>query len=170
MEGIITAGLVEAEPLLFAANRLVLITPSDASLSSLEDLSQQGLRLVLAGPEVPVGNYARTSLERMNTAFGNDFSKRVLANLVSEESNVRQVAAKVELGEADAAIVYATDAAILKNVKTIDIPDDYNVLATYPIAILKETKQLELAQAFVDFLLSYQGQALLKLQGFQTLP
>lgn len=170
MELVVGAGLAEAEPTLFAANRLVLITPSDSSLSSLEDLSQQGIRLVLAASEVPVGGYAREALERMNTAFGADFSKEVLANLVSEESNVRQVAAKVELGEADAAIVYATDAAILSQVKTINIPDEYNVLATYPIAIIKETKQLELAQAFLAFLLSDQGQELLKKQGFQTLP
>lgn len=170
MELVVDAGLAEAEPTLFAANRLVLITPSDSSLSSLEDLSQQGIRLVLAASEVPVGGYAREALERMNTAFGADFSKEVLANLVSEESNVRQVAAKVELGEADAAIVYATDAAILSQVKTINIPDEYNVLATYPIAIIKETKQLELAQAFLAFLLSDQGQELLKKQGFQTLP
>lgn len=168
MQVVAAEGLTASEPQLFTGNRLVLITPVGSDITSLEQLAEPGVALVLADPEVPVGNYAREALEKMNGTYGADFSARVLDNLVSEEANVRQVALKVELGEADAAVVYATDAAVAENVSTIPIPDALNVLGSYPVVALTDAPQPELAQAFVELVLSEEGQAILAGRGFQT--
>lgn len=166
MAVVVDAGLVEGAPRTFAGNELVVITPQDSAIATLSDLAEDGVRLVLAGPEVPVGNYSRIALDRLDALLGDDYSERVLANLVSEEPNVRQVAAKVELGEADAAIVYATDAAILKAVRVLPIPDAANVRAVYPIAVLTDAEDPDLAATFVDFVLAPDGQAILADRGF----
>ncbi|MEZ4606439.1 MAG: molybdate ABC transporter substrate-binding protein [Deinococcales bacterium] len=150
----------------FAHNRLVLISPKDSHLERLEDLSQQGIKLILAAPEVPAGRYARELFNNLNELYGEDFSANVLQNLVSEEGNVRQVAAKIELGEGDAAIVYATDAAILKAVKVIELPSELSPVASYPIALLTISRHPELAQSFIDFIFSAKGQEILLDYGF----
>ena len=153
LQVVVDAGLA-AQPALFATNRLSVITPPEGRVKRLQDLAQPGVLLVLAAPEVPVGKYAWEALEKMNARYGADFSARVLENLVSEESNVRQVALKVELGEADAAIVYETDAAAAAaaadNVATIPVPGPLNVTGSYPVAALAESAHPELAQTFVD--------------------
>ena len=144
-----------------------MLRPEGSSLSTPEDLAEPGTLLVLAGPDVPVGRYALESLDKLNALYGEDFSARALKNLVSEESNVRQATAKVVLGEADAAIVYATDAAVTEDVRTIGIPDAYNVEAAYTIAAVKESVQRELGERFLDFVLSNEGQAILARHGFR---
>ena len=166
MQVVVAAGLAANTPQLFATNRLVVITAKDSDITGLEQLATPGVLLVLAAPDVPVGNYAREALNKMNGFYGAGFSGRVLNNLVSEESNVRQVALKVELGEADAAIVYATDAAVAENVKTIQIPGDLNVLGRYPVVALAESEEADLAQAFVRLVRSAKGQAILGKYGF----
>lgn len=134
--------LVAGEPVAFARNRLVAIVPvaNPGDIESLEDLARAGLRLVLAAEAVPAGAYTRNALRRLtdHAGFPSDFAGRVLANLVSEEENVKAVAAKVQLGEADAGIVYASDvtAALARTVHVIEIPEHANVTATYPIAAL----------------------------------
>jgi molybdate transport system substrate-binding protein len=117
---------------------------------------------------VPVGGYALTALDKMNADFGATFSQTVLSNVVSYEDNVKQVVAKIQLGEADAGIVYSSDVtpAAAAKVTKIDIPDKYNVLATYPIAVLKSAPQADLAAMFVDYVLSADGQAILAKWGF----
>lgn len=169
MDALVTGGMVGAEaPRAFLSNKLVVILPAGnpAALQQLQDLAAPGLRLVLAAPEVPVGNYARQSLEKMNSAFGADFSERVLANVVSNEDNVKQVVAKVQLGEADAGIVYTSDAVAAPDLKTIEIPPDLNVIATYPIASLLGTDNPAQAADFVEYVLSREGQAILNKWGF----
>jgi molybdate transport system substrate-binding protein len=174
MQGVVDAGLITGEAAIFTRNRLVVITPKDSAIQTLEDLAKPGTLLVLAAPDVPVGKYSRQVLENLNESYGADFSESVLANLVSEEPNVKQVATKVDLGEADTAIVYVTDTASLKNIRAISIPDDSNVIATYPIAVLKsalvQDEQAELAKVFVAFVLSNEGQAILANYGFITNP
>ncbi len=169
MQVVADEGLTAGEPQIFTSNRLVLITNEDSDVSSLEGLAEPDVRLVLASPDVPVGNYAREALAKMDGTYGPDFSRRVLKNLVSEESNVRQVALKVELGEADAAIVYATDAAVAERVRTTVIPDDLNVVGTYPIVALSGSPQPELARAFVELVLSGEAQSILTGRGFRPL-
>ena len=165
MDALVTSGLVtEGAPQPFLTNRLVVITPADnpAKLSNFNELARPGLKLVLATEEVPVGRYARQMLENA----GADFKARVLANVVSNETDVKQVLAKVQLGEADAGIVYESDAVAAPELPVIDVPAEWNVLAKYPIAALKHAPHPDLANEFVAFVLSPDGQAILKKWGF----
>ena len=154
----------------FVRNRLAVIVPKDnpGGVNELKDLSKSGLKIVLAAASVPVGGYALTSLDKMNADFGATFSQTVMANVVSYEDNVKQVVAKVQLDEADAGIVYSSDVtpSAAGKVAKLDIPDKYNVLATYPIAVLKSAPQADLAKKFMDFVLSDAGQAVLQKWGF----
>ena len=157
-------------PTPFAQNTLVLITPkaNPAHLETIADLPK-AKRLVLAGEVVPVGMYTKQMLERASrpAALGSDFAQRVLESVVSRETNVRQTLQKVLLGEADAAIVYATDAAATGNkVKVIRIPQEYNVTATYPIATVTGAPRPQLGQRFVAFVRSRRGKARLEEFGF----
>jgi molybdate transport system substrate-binding protein len=161
-------GLTAADPVTFAWNRLTVVVPSDnpAGITSPSDLGKDGVKLVLAAPEVPAGNYARQSVCLMAAdpgTYGDDFIAKVAGNIVSEEDNVRSVLAKVTLGEADAGFVYTSD--VTDDVTAIKIPDDVNVIADYPIAPLAEGNA-ELADAFISFVLSDEGQAILERYGF----
>ena len=160
--------VAEGTPQVFLNNKLIVIMPADnpAALKNLEDLANSGLKLVLAAEEVPVGRYARQALESMNGQFGTNFSSTVLANVVSNEDNVKQILAKVQLGEADAGIVYTSDAVSAPELQTIEIPNDLNVSATYPIAPLVESVNADLATAFVEYVLSSEGQEILEKWGF----
>lgn len=158
------AGRIAGSPHTFVKNRLVLIVPSDnpAGIQGLSDLANEGVQLVVAAEGVPVRDYTNTMLERLadDATYGEDYRSAVLANIVSEEQNVRQVSAKVALGEADAGIVYVSDVTpdIADEVVAFGIPDYLNTIATYPIAVTNDSAQPELAQAFVDFVLSDTGQ------------
>lgn len=162
-------GTIDA-PAVFATNVPVVVAPSNGSpVNAFEDLAKGGVMLVLAGPSVPIGNYSRQILVNASTASGAgvDFGTKVLANLKSDETNVKSVLAKVQLGEADAGIVYATDAAVAGNqVKTIAIPGTYNIIAQYPIGALQSGSNVTTARAFVAFVLSDAGQAILAKYGF----
>jgi molybdate transport system substrate-binding protein len=155
---------IAGRPHTFVKNRLVLIVPADNpdGITTLRDLSNEGIQLVIAAPDVPVRTYTDTLLERLaaDPAYGETYRTAVLANVVSEEQNVRQVSAKVALGEADGGIVYVSDVTpdISEQVIAIPIPDYLNTIATYPIAITNDTANPELAQAFVDYVLSDAGQ------------
>jgi molybdate transport system substrate-binding protein len=169
MESLVSAGMVATgSPRVFLTNELAVILPSTnpADVQGLQDLSRPGLKLVLAAEEVPVGDYARQSLEKMNAAFQPDFSALVLANVVSNEDNVKQAVAKVQLGEADAAIVYASDAVAAPDLKRMEIPAGLNVIAQYPIAPLSDSARATLARRFVEYVLSPAGQAILGKWGF----
>ena len=152
------AGLVVEERAL-ATNTLVVAT-GEHGIAAFEDLAEPGLRLVLAAEDVPAGRYARESL----ALAGSDFAERVLANVRSNEANVRATLAKVELGEADAAIVYASDLrAADEGIRAIAIPDRFQVAAEYRIALLSERDG---ARAFVAFATSSEGMATLARHGF----
>ena len=155
------AGLVVEEHAL-ATNTLVIAT-REGGIGSFEDLALPGLRLVLAAKDVPAGRYARESL----ALAGDDFAGRVLANVRSNEANVRATLAKVELGEADAAIVYASDlGAADDGVRAVAIPERYQVAAEYRLALLSESDG---ARAFVAFATSPQGAATLARHGFTAM-
>jgi molybdate transport system substrate-binding protein len=173
MDALVEAGLA-AEPEVFVHNFLVVITPADnpAGLETLHDLANPDLKLVLAAPEIPAGGYARQMLANADAdpGYRPAFSTAVLGNLVSNESNVKQVVAKVQLGEADAGIVYSSDVTpqIAQELKTIEVPQALNVIADYPIATLTEAQNRAAADAFVAFVLSAEGQAILAKWGFST--
>jgi molybdate transport system substrate-binding protein len=158
-------------PQIFARNRPVLVVPTDnlAGIQGLRDLVKPGTKLVLAQDGVPIAEYAKMILANANSEYGEDFEQRVMDNVVSREANVRASANRVALGEADATFVYVTDVTpdIANQVEVIEIPEDLNVMATYPIATLKRASNAELAQKWVDLLLSDEGQGVLEKYGFE---
>jgi molybdate transport system substrate-binding protein len=164
--------VADGTPRVFLNNKLVVILPADnpAGVTKMEDLAKPGLKLVLAAEGVPVGNYARQSLDLMNGSFGTDFKDKVLANVVSNEDNVKQVVSKIQLGEADAGIVYTSDAVAAPELKTVEIPTELNVIAKYPIAPLVKSANADLATAFVDYVMSTEGQTILAKWGFAPPP
>ena len=147
----------------FAKNRLSIIVPTDnpAGVEDVDDLGENGLKLVMAAEGVPAGDYAREILENAG------ISKAAMANVVSNAEDVRAVVTSVASGEADAGIVYVTDvtADVADQVTQIEIPDDVNVIATYPIAAVNDTQEAGLAKRFVDYVLG-PGQQTLAEYGF----
>ncbi len=136
----------------FARSRLVLITPSGGKgvVKTFRDVARPGVRLVLAGPGVPAGEYARESLRRAGLLGGAG------KNIVSDEPDVRSVLGKILSGAGDAGIVYATDVAgvAARDVRVTEIPDRYNVDAVYELALLRSGRNREGAERFFAFLLS----------------
>lgn len=169
MDALVTKKLVDAQaPRIFLKNQLVVILPKDnpAGVISLEDLSKPNLKLVLTAEEVPAGKYARQVLDNLNAMFGTDYKNRVLANVVSNEDNIRQAVTKVQLGEADVSIVYVSDAVAAPELQRIEIPADVNAVAEYPIAPIVGSTNMDLANDFIAYVLSHEGQATLKKWGF----
>jgi len=170
MDNMVTAALVTTGYKDFATNVLEVILPANnpANLQTLQDLAKPGLKIVLEDKSVPAGTYSLTILDNLSkdATYGADFKTKVLANVVSNETDVKQVVAKVQLGEADAGIVYITDAIAEPTLKTIPIPENYNVIAKYPMGVLTHAPQPDLAAAFVAYVLSAQGQAIMKKWGF----
>jgi molybdate transport system substrate-binding protein len=169
MDTLVAQNIVAADaPNVFLTNQLIVILPKEnpAGVASLEDLGQAGLKIVLAAEEVPAGRYAREMLEKLNAMFGADYKEKVLSNVVSNEDNIRQVVTKVQLGEADAGIVYVSDAVAVPDLQKIEIPPEMNVIAEYPIALLAGSANSDLANEFIDYVLSFEGGATLKKWGF----
>jgi molybdate transport system substrate-binding protein len=150
-------------PQSFASNLLAIVVEkgNPKGVKTLEDLASPDLKVVLAAEQVPAGKYAKQILDKAG----------VSVSPVSQEDNVKAVVTKLSLGEADAGIVYVTDVtAGGDKVEGVDIPDDQNVTATYPIATVKATKDQAGAEAFMDLVLSAEGQQVLKKYGFLPPP
>jgi molybdate transport system substrate-binding protein len=171
MDPLKTESLLAGDAQVFAHNILTVIIPkpNPAGLKGLKDLGKPGIKIVLADASVPAGTYTLQFLDKLSAdpAYGSDFKTRVLAQVVSKETDVKAVVSKVSLGEGDAGVVYTTDAEVnADKLATIPIPDKYNVVATYPLAVLKGSANTALAQQFVDYVLSSEGQAILIKYGF----
>jgi molybdate transport system substrate-binding protein len=167
MDGARAAGVVDP-PKSFATNIPVIVVPADnpGKVRSLADLATVK-RLVIGTPGVPIGAYTLQILDRARATLGADFPAKVQARVVSRELNVRQVLAKVSLGEADAGIVYRTDARCGGDkVRVVEIPPDINVTAEYPIATVTRAPQPELARQWVALVTGPVGQAALAEAGF----
>jgi len=151
----------------FARNEPVLAVPSkNSAVKSFEDLPK-AKRIVVAAPEVPIGAYTAQILERAYHRYGEGFRQAVQSNIVSRELNVRQVLAKVNLGEADAGIVYRTDVSSAGSGATsIAIPAELNVVAEYPIAAVKAARHPKLAEEWIELVTSPAGQKALAEFGF----
>jgi molybdate transport system substrate-binding protein len=155
-------------PALFARNEPVVVVAREraASIRSFADLPNAS-RIVVGAPEVPIGRYTGRILDNAAARLGVDFRARIEAKVASRELNVRQVLAKVSLGEADAGFVYRSDvAAAGDRVATVSIPHEINVVAEYPIAVVADAPHPELARAWVDEVLSPPGQRALAKAGF----
>lgn len=165
------ADAVAGQDRVFARNRLVLITPRDnpKKIAAVKDLANDGVKFVTAQPSVPIGQYTAQMLDKAaaDPAYGLDFKSKVEANTVSKEDNVRQVVSKVQLGEADAAVVYGTDATpqVRDQLQLIQVPDSLQTLATYPIAVAKGANSAG-GEAFVSYVLGPEGQSTLAKWGF----
>ncbi|MER7759045.1 molybdate ABC transporter substrate-binding protein [Streptomyces sp. NPDC097619] len=147
-------------PAVIAKNRLVIATApgNPHKVGALKDLADTKLKVVLAAPEVPVGRYSQKILD----------AQKVTVKPVSQEPNVRAVLSKVELGEADAGLVYKTDAEkAAGKVEAVVIPDEQNAIASYPAAALKDSKNAAAAAAFVAWLSTPEAQKILQEAGFQ---
>jgi len=177
MKTVQDAGLMNNSSItVFAENKLAIIVPTanPANITSLSDLAKSGVKLDIANSSVPVGNYTLQMLATAsnNTTYGSDFKNSVLANVVSQETNVNDVVVKVALGQADAGIVYKSDvpAAYQSKVHVITIPDSVNVLAKYYIGVLSGSQNAQMAQNFINYVTSPDGQAILKSYGFIVPP
>ncbi|HEV8637325.1 MAG TPA: molybdate ABC transporter substrate-binding protein, partial [Chloroflexota bacterium] len=172
MDAAAKSGVVVGERPVFAQNKLVVILPkgNPGNVERLEQLARPDLKLVITQRDVPVGVYTRDALDRMSkdARFGPAYASKVLANVRSEEANVKQLVAKVQLGEADAAFVYSSDvsAAVSAELKTIEVPDQFNTIADYPVAAVKDAPQPALAQAFIRYLLGDAGRTVLAKHNF----
>jgi molybdate transport system substrate-binding protein len=165
------ADAIAGQDRVFARNRLVVITPKDnpKQIAAVADLARDGVKLVTAQPSVPIGQYTAQMLDKAaaDLAYGADFKTKVESNIVSREDNVRQVVSKVQLGEADAAVVYSTDATpqVREQLQILQVPDPLQTLATYPIAVAKGSNSAG-GEAFVTYVLGTNGQATLARWGF----
>jgi molybdate transport system substrate-binding protein len=169
MKALADAKLV-AESAIFAQNEPVVVVPTanPAGVERFEDLTK-AKRLVIGTPEVPIGNYTNQILANAGKTLGEKFQKDVEAAVVSRELNVRQILAKIGLGEGDAGFVYRTDAMTAKDrVRVVEIPAALNVVAQYPIAAVSGSPHPDLANAWVTFVLSKRGQAALREAGFKS--
>jgi molybdate transport system substrate-binding protein len=173
MKKVTDAGLADNAQI-FVKNRLVVIIPvsNPGNINTLKDLAKKGVKIDIGAPAVPAGKYSLQALDNMARSpdYGPTYEAAVKANFVSQEDNVKAVVQKVQLGEADAGFVYRTDVAadVSGKVKVIDIPDNFNVIAEYPIAVLKNSAHASDGQAFMQYVLSADGQAILMKYNFIT--
>lgn len=171
MRPLVKARLAEQSSV-FAHNRLVVAVPKSnpARINALGDIAKPKVKLVIAAPETPIGTYTREVIQKMDASgkYGTGFGAGALGNVCSNEPTVKAVVAKVNLGEADAGICYKSDItpAVQSKVSVMDIPDEYNVIADYPIAVIAGSRQKNLATQFMRFVLSPEGQRLLVKHGF----
>jgi molybdate transport system substrate-binding protein len=159
MQKIVDATLTDGTPTVFATNRLAIAVAlgNPKKIASVADLARSDVVLVLAAPTVPAGRYARDALSKAG----------VTVRPASQEVDVRAVLNKVSLGEADAGIVYVTDVmSAAGRVTGVNIPDQQQVVARYPVAVVKDSRNTALAHRFVDYLVSPAGQSTLAEFGF----
>ncbi len=161
---------------LFLENSMAVIVPVDnrANITTLADLAQPGVKIVIGTKDVPFGSYTRQVLDKManSSAYGPEYKEAVMGNVISEETAVSSVVPKLTLGEADAAFVYKSDIKqeYRDELIRIDIPAEYNVVAQYPLGILAESQQKDAAAAFITFVRGPDGSAILTEYGFDPIP
>ena len=162
--------LADGPTVAFAGNVLTIVIPADnpGKISSPADLARTGVKIIAAGDGVPITKYAKQVVSNLAKVPGYPagFESAYTGNVVSKEDNVKAVIAKIELGEGDAGIVYATDARASTKVATVSIPDDANVLATYAGVVVKASPHRAAAHAFLDWVAGPDGQAILATFGF----
>lgn len=163
-------GLADGAAVDFAGNTLTIIVPAanPAGITTPSDLAGSGVKVIAAGADVPITKYATQAVSNLANLAGypTGFAAAYDANVVSKEDNVKAVVAKIELGEGDAAIVYATDAKASTKVKTIEIPAEANVPATYAGVVVKASPNAAAAHALLTWLAGADGQAVLATFGF----
>ena len=167
---LVDGGFADGAAVTFAGNELTVIVPTanPAGIKTPADLAKPGVKVIAAGPEVPITKYATQLVGNLakESGYPADFAAKYAASIASKEDNVKAVVAKVELGEGDAGIVYVTDAKASSKVTPIDVPDTANVPATYAGVVVKASKNAAAAKTFLDWFAGPGGQAILSEFGF----
>ena len=167
---LVDAGLADGAAVVFAGNKLTIIVPTGnpAGIVSPADLAKSGIRVIAAGDEVPITTYATQLVGSLakESGYPADFAAAYAMNVASREDNVKAVVTKIELGEGDAGIVYVTDAAASQKVETVTVPDGANVPASYAGVVVKASKNLDAAKAFLTWFAGADGQAIMASFGF----
>jgi molybdate transport system substrate-binding protein len=173
MNAVKNSGLMNnSSIIIFTKNQLSIIVPkgNPAKIGNLSDLAKPGLKIVIGTKDVPVGDYALQIINKLgnDSAYGPDYKTKVLANVISQETNVNYVVTKVALGEADVGFAYVSDVTeeLASKVDKIAIPDEYNIIAEYPLGILLESKYSAESKEFIDLVMSDEGKAVLEKYGF----
>lgn len=157
---------------IFTRNKLSLIIPKDnpAEISNLRDIVKPGVKIVIGTKDVPVGDYALQIIDKLgnDSAYGPEYKEKVLANIISQETNVNYVVTKIALGEADVGFAYVSDVTLelSSRVSQIEITDEYNIIAEYPIGITTESRYAAEALDFINLVKSEEGRAVLERYGF----
>ncbi|MCC6446014.1 MAG: molybdate ABC transporter substrate-binding protein [Armatimonadetes bacterium] len=157
---------------IFARNKLCVIIPREnrAGIRSLKDLARPGVKIDGGVEGLPASRYMRQVVESAEKTgkYGSGFAAKVYKNTFFQEMNVKHIVAKIILNDFDAGFVYVTDVTpeVKKSVKVIHIPDSINVIAKYPIAVIKGAQSPGLAEDFIKLITSRQGQAIMKKNGF----
>ena len=171
---LVDAALTDGAAVDFAGNSLVVIVPTGnpASITTAADLARPGVKVIAAGDAVPIAGYAAQVVANISAlpSAPVGFAVSYEANVVSREQNVKAVVAKIELGEGDAAIVYATDARASSRVETIALPAGVDVRASYAGVVIRSTDDVAAAHAFLDWLAGPAGAAVLADFGFAAPP
>jgi len=167
---LVDGGFADGGAITFASNKLTVIVPSanPAGIKTPADLAKPGVKVIAAGPAVPITKYATQLVGNLakEAGYPADFAAKSAANIASQEDNVNAVVAKIELGEGDAGIVYVTDAKASTKVTPIDVPDTANVPATYAGVVVKASKNAAAGKTFLDWFAGPGGQAILGEFGF----
>jgi molybdate transport system substrate-binding protein len=169
MDDAVADGTVAGDqPKVFATNKLVVILPAKnpATLQKLEDLANADVRVLVAVVDTPIGKVTQTMLDKWEKQFGPGYKAKLLANVVSNESGVKPIVSKIKLGEADAGFVFVTDAVGAPDLTTISIPAELNMVTQLNVAPLAKAANPDYAASFSAFLVSPEGQEILKKWGF----
>jgi molybdate transport system substrate-binding protein len=158
-------GLVE-KPQVFARNELVIAVPEGSDIKSLSDLTKPGVKLVIGDPSVPVGSYTRTVLGRLPAAQ----REAITSNVVSEETEVSSIVAKLEAGAADAGFVYVTDEKGAAGLEPVELEAKLQPDVEYGVAVVKSSGDKPAAEEFVAGLIEGEGQEDLREAGFLPPP
>lgn len=154
----------------FAQNQIVIVKNknSKATIKSLADLGQDGLKLVVGDKSLPAGNYFYKALDaaKADNTIDQATYDKITKNIKSQELNVKDVVSKVNLGDADAGVVYKTDANNQKQLEVITDKEFSKLQVDYPIAVISASKNKETAQQFVDYVTTGKGKDILKQYGF----
>jgi molybdate transport system substrate-binding protein len=174
MDLVKNAGLMNnSSVMIFTENKLSLIVPKNnpGKIRDLKDLAKPGIKVVIGAEDVPVGDYAMQIINNLgnDSAFGPEYKSKVLANAVSQETNVNYVVTKVALGEADVGFAYVSDVTenVASKVDVVEIPDKYNVIAQYTMGITKDSKYPAESETFIKLVTSDEGNSILEKYGFK---
>lgn len=173
MDALMSEGFMDNDTVsIFTENRMVVIVPEDnpADIQSLSDLAEPGVMIIMGVKEAPFGSYALQVLDNLanDSAYGPEYRDAVMKNVISQETAVSSLVSKIALGEADAGFAYQSDISpeLSEQVSKVEIPDQYNVVAEYPLGVLKESENPDEASSFIEFVISPEGREVLEKYGF----